>query len=275
MGMNADRAAELAKMLGYKHYHDFAAEEWFPERRLWVEGFFIDQYEVTVERWEKFVRAGQYKSDDKRRRYPQAKNPGGFDIFPATRILWAEAQKYANFMGKALPTERQWEKAARGTDGRFFPWGNAPPTDEYGAFPKSAGGKDAPNKPHHVGSTPKGASPYGCMDMAGNVYEWTSQWHEPYPNNPEFKRLIGYMGHENGCLRGGSFYHARHALAAAKRFGFKPDETYYHVGFRTVWEPPADYFTSDAFKQAQAAVAERDAWIREARQRAENVPTYW
>ena len=97
----------------------------------------------------------------------------------------------------------------------------------------------------------------GCLDMAGNVYEWTSEWHEPYPNCPEAERLAAYMGHENGCLRGGSFYHARHAYVCAKRFGFRPDETYYHVGFRTVWRPPAGYFESPEYRAPRAAVADR------------------
>ena len=97
--------------------------------------------------------------------------------------------------------------------------------------------------------------------MAGNVYEWTSQWHEPYPNAPERQRMLSYMGHQNGCLRGGSFYHARHAYVCAKRFGFRPEETYYHVGFRTVWEPPTDYFSTAAFAEAKAAVAAREAEI--------------
>jgi formylglycine-generating enzyme required for sulfatase activity len=90
--------------------------------------------------------------------------------------------------------------------------------------------------------------------MAGNAYEWTADWFEPYPNNPEVERLLPYTGHRNGVLRGGSFYHADHAYCVAKRFGFQPDETYYHVGFRCAWTPPEGWLQGEAFRTAKAAV---------------------
>ena len=77
------------------------------------------------------------------------------------------------------------------------------------------------------------------MDMAGNVYEWTSNWVEPYPNNPEPQG--GAWGHQYAVVRGGSFYHGRHSYRTAKRMGFEYNETYYHVGLRTAWYPPADF----------------------------------
>jgi formylglycine-generating enzyme required for sulfatase activity len=260
MGMDKDEAIKLAAALGYSDYHKIAAEEWFPKRRVYVEGFFIDKYEVTVGRWNAFAAATKYTP--KVSKGPEPGFQGHAELFPAVSVTWAEAQKYANWAGKSLPYERQWEKAARGTDARWFPWGNEPPTPERGAFVDL--GKEHRNQPTHaemVGSHPSGASPYGCMDMAGNAYEWTCEWFEPYPNNPEYQRMLPYTGHTNGVLRGGSFYHADHAYCAAKRFGFKPDETYFHVGFRTVWVPPAGYFDSLAFKQAREKVAARVAEI--------------
>ena len=271
MGMDRDEAIAHALTLGYKDYHKIAAEEWFPKRRVYVEGFFVDKYEVTNERWRRFVAAAAYKSAEKRRKAPVEKKADEFSLYPVVRITWQEAQLYANWARKRLPTEKQWEKAARGTDGRLYPWGNEPPTPDLGAFPGIK-----PNMARMVGSFPKGASPYGCQDMSGNVYEWTCEWMEPYPNNPEAERMLSYTGHRNACLRGGSFYHAMHALGAAKRFGFKPDETYYHVGFRTVWEPPAGYFKSLGFAAAKAKVKARQTQIAKLRAKGDTVPpTYF
>lgn len=255
MGMDQDEADAAVKALGYKGWEEVWAWEWFPRRKVYVPGFFIDKYEVTRRRWERFVAATDFKSIDQRAKSPAEKRPGEFALYPIARVRWDEAQKCANWAGKQLPSEAQWEKAARGADGRLYPWGNEPPTEERGVF------VDLKTRKHTmfrmVGSKPAGASPYGCMDMAGNVYEWTREWLEPYPNNPERKRMLSYTGHKNACLRGGSFYHGTHAYIAAKRFGFKPDETYYHVGFRTVWEPPAGYFDSKAFEDARSRVKAR------------------
>ncbi len=251
MGMDADEADAHAKSLGYADYHAIAAEEWFPRRREFTKGYFIDKHEVTVARWKAFVEATGFVSPWEAPKWPAEEEPGMYDRFPVTRVLWAEAQKYANWCGKQLPTEKQWEKAARGTDGRIYPWGNSPLTTELGVFVDLTTRKRTSMQP--VGSKPAGASPYGALDMAGNVYEWTSDWFEPYPNNPEAERLLSYTGHLNGVLRGGSFYHGTHTYSGAKRFGFKPDETYFHVGFRTVWEPPPGYVDSAAYADAKAA----------------------
>jgi formylglycine-generating enzyme required for sulfatase activity len=254
MGLGADEAKKLAASLGETDYHKFAAEEWFPQRRVYVEGFFIDKFEVTNELWNKYTKATGYHA--KLSKGPKEAAEGKLDVYPAGQITWAEAQQYANWARKRLPYEAQWEKAARGTDGRWYPWGNEPPTKERGVFPAHQGPRTIYDR---VGSRPAGASPYGAMDMSGNMYEWTCEFMEPYPNNPEAERMLSYTGHQFGCLRGGSFYHAMHALSCPKRFGFRPDETYYHVGFRTVWEPPAGYFKSADFTKAKETVPARKA----------------
>lgn len=260
MGMNADEAERHAKSLGYKHYHEIAAEEWFPRRRVYVPGYFIDKHEVTLERWERFAVVTKYRAKVAKTPETTTKDKS---LFPAVSITWAEAQRYGNWARKSLPSEAQWEKAARGTDGRLYPWGNEALSPERGVFCELKTNK--PTGVQRVGSKPAGASPYGCLDMAGNVYEWTADWFEPYPNNPEAERMLSYTGHQNGCLRGGSFYHADHAYACAKRFGFKPDETYYHVGFRTVWQPPPDFTKSEAYMRARAGVADHKADLEKRR----------
>lgn len=264
MGMDADEAQAHAESLGYEHYHDIAAEEWFPRRRVYVSGFFVDKYEVTNERWAPFDAWAKENDPEIGRRLLPEEYEGQWALFPARSIYWHEARRYANWASKSLPTEAQWEKAARGTDGRIYPWGNEPLSEERGVFVDLE--TDRATGAQMVGSKPAGASPYGAMDMAGNLYEWTSEWHEPYPNNPEADRIISYLGHRSGCLRGGSFYHSAHAYSTTKRFGFRPDVSYFHVGFRTVWEPPADYFQSEAFEQARQAVPEREAEIERLRE---------
>ena len=237
MGINADTAQKQAEQLGYKDYHEFAAEESFPERYVYVQGFFIDKHEVTIQRWKTFVEATGWKPKEGEppRTWvgPEMKTEQA--QLPIAQVTWRAAQEYSNWAGKQLPTEAMWEKAARGTDARWYPWGNEKPDPKiHGVLSLD---KALPG-PQPVGSFPKGASPYGALDMAGNVYEWTSDWVEPYPNNPEPN---GSWGHRYVILRGGSFYHTRHSYRTAKRFGFEPNETYFHVGFRTAWFPPENF----------------------------------
>lgn len=243
MGINADTAQKQAEQLGYKDYHEIAAEESFPEHWVYVQGYFIDKTEVTIARWKKFVEDSKFQYLDGETRATWV----GPDLkpeqaqLPIAQVTWRAAQVYANWAGKQLPTEAMWEKAARGTDGRWYPWGNEKPDPKiHGVLSLD----QALTGPQPVGSYPKGASPYGCLDMAGNVYEWTCEWMEPYANNPEPN---GSWGHRFVVLRGGSFYHTRHPYRSAKRFGFEINETYYHVGLRTAWYPPDDF---DARKYA-------------------------
>ena len=104
-----------------------------------------------------------------------------------------------------------------------------------------------------VGSYPRGRSIYGALDMLGNQYEWTADRKRPYPGNPRADGMAG--SEEFVCLRGGSWYHGWISFFAAKRFGLKPDETYYHVGLRTVWQPPAGYFAGADFDRDRRAAA--------------------
>ena len=240
MGLDAKDARAQAAQLGYADYREFAAQESFPARRVWVTGFFIDKTEVTIERWKRFVDATAWKPGEGEPVTTWNGAPLAPEVarLPIASVTWRAAQQYANWAAKQLPDEAMWEKAARGTDGRWYPWGNQKPDATRGALSLDR----ALSGPQPVGSFPLGASPYGCLDMAGNVYEWTSDWLEPYPNAPpETRDEAGVWGHRFAVARGGSFYHTRHTYRAAKRMGFAPDETYFHVGFRTVWVPPADF----------------------------------
>lgn len=248
MGLDEKDADTIARHLGFRSGNDLWAWDSYPKRKVDVAGFFIDRTETTVERWQRFVKATGHRTKHKETTRHFG-DPQSQDL-PAGEITWDEAKAYARWAGRRLPTDAEWEKAARGTDGRLYPWGNDPPTEDHGHF---GGKKERPALYKKVGSYPKGASPYGALDMVGNQYEWTSEWVEPYPGNPLADKMKDYAGKKNGCLRGGSWYHGWISFYAAKRFGLLPDETYYHVGFRTVWTPPKGYFESEEFRAAKNA----------------------
>ena len=280
MGIDPTDADKIAKDLGYTKVDDLWAWEAYPSHKVNLPGYFIDKYEVTVEQWQKFVQAaGQGSpprspaaagsSTSKYRETTQHFDKPAEQALPAGEIRWDEAKKYAAWAGKSLPTEAQWEKAARGSDGRLYPWGNDGPTHQHGHFGKKRGESgQMPLLYTWVGRYPEGASPYGCMDMLGNQYEWTGEMLVPYPGNPQVDKMKEYAG-TFACLRGGSWYHGWVGYYAAKRFGFKPDETYYHVGLRTVWTPPKGYFQSEDFKKAREAVKQRKAQLAEMVEKAQ------
>lgn len=150
-----------------------AATEDGPAHQVKTKAFFVGKYPVTNEQYAKFVRATKHESagfwDD-----PLYLKKGG-EKKPVCRISWFDAQAYCKWAGLRLLTEAEWEKAARGTDGRSYPWGNA---WGDGYQPKTPGEKIVLSP---VGKTPRGASPYGCMDMVGNGMEWVSSDFKPYP----------------------------------------------------------------------------------------------
>lgn len=248
MGLDAPDLVKLGQDLVQNPPDKMWAWEAFPRHKVNLPGYFIDKYEVTVGRWQRFVNDSGFKGTHNE--IAQHFTKPDEQLLPVGEVKWSQAKEYCKWAGKALPTEEQWEKAARGTDGRLYPWGNDPPTPEHGHFgPKPEEGKPwkMPNLYVNVGNFPKGKSPYGCYDMLGNQYEWTASYNAPYANNPEVAKMKGYG--KMPALRGGSWYHGWVGFYSSKRFGLEPDETYYHIGFRTIWTPPAGYFESPAFQQ--------------------------
>lgn len=175
-----------------------------PARRAFLPAFYIDTHEVTNR---------EYKAIKPEHTYPE----GAADL-PVTGVLKADAEAYARSVGKRLPTDSEWEKAARGTDGRTYPWGN-----DFDPARCNAGERQ-PLKP--VGSYPKGASPYGAQDMAGNAWEWVADVHE----DPGW--FAADRGPQRGILRGGASGYG--ALQARTTYhGFEAvDTTCNDVGFR-------------------------------------------
>ncbi len=183
-----------------------------PPHQVFVREFYIDRLEVTVEQYVHFLNArgalggcdGHLCAD------VQAENPQshivsqgngyraqpGYGRHPVTWVSWYGADAYCRAQGKRLPTEAEWEKAARGTDARRYPWGN-----RFLPGRANAGGIYQGALP--VGSFPKGASPYGVLDMAGNVWEWTADGYTPYPGSTWSSPFVGIYK----VVRGGSWNH--------------------------------------------------------------------
>ena len=165
---------------------DLLAEEHEkPQREVHLSAYWIDVYPVTNSRFALFIAAGGYTEPkwwmpegwDWKSRW-RISHPvmweqagwGGPDQ-PVAGVSWYEADAYARWAGRRLPTDAEWEKAARGTDGRRYPWGDDWPTATLANFGRTIG-RTTP-----VGLYPDGMSPYGCHDMAGNVNNWTSDWY--------------------------------------------------------------------------------------------------
>lgn len=178
-------------------------------------GYWIGQCEVTVGQYRKYCEAAG-----------QEMPPGqGEDTHPVVNVTWAEAAAYALWAGCRLPSEAEWEKAARGTDGRMYPWGN---TWDPARCNTNEGG---PGRTAPVGSYPNGASPSGCLDMAGNVWEWTSTKHKPFPYRADDGREEPGGGDER-VPRGGGWNFGSPGARTCNRYGLGPDLRINALGFR-------------------------------------------
>ena len=193
-----------------------------PVHRVNLPGFWIMQTEVTNVQYERCVDAGTCtKPDNDSWDKPEQAN------YPVTDVDWNQAKTYAEWMGGRLPTEAQWEKAACGTDGRIYPWGNDAPDDKFLNYNGNIG------QTTEVGSYPPGQSPYGALDMAGNVWEWTSSKYQPYPYQADDSRE-DLSGEASRALRGGAFLFNVVIVRCASRLANYPDYTNHIVGFRVV-----------------------------------------
>lgn len=195
-----------------------------PAHQVTVKPFFIDIYEVTNEDYQKFVQATGHRP-------PSTWTNGANRIYPAelarrpvTGVNWQDANDYAKWAGKRLPTEEEWEFAARGTDGRLYPWGNS-----WQSGMANAGG--ASTSLADVGSY-RGASPFGAYDMVGNAWEWTSSKMIPYPGGT----LPIMVSDEFKIIRGGTFESNRNQATTTYRRGWSATNAsdYSYTGFRLV-----------------------------------------
>lgn len=234
-----------------------AADDCKPQREIWLSGFWIDVHPVTNSQFATFIADGGYSREDlwtpegwTWRTHETIEGPAiwqqsGWDDpeQPVAGVSWYEAAAYARWAGKRLPTDAEWEKAARGVDGRAYPWGNGWPTCKRCNFDNHVGRTTV------VGSYPDGVSPFGCHDMSGNVNNWCFDWYWP-----GFQRLCATIGrnrdpHLTDQLakalkpqpkeridRGGGFATTRasqEVLGCVTKLHWKPNDREKWHGFRT------------------------------------------
>ncbi|RLI52464.1 MAG: hypothetical protein DRP09_17865, partial [Candidatus Thorarchaeota archaeon] len=224
----------------------YSAEK--PVQKIYMDDYYIDKFLVTNAQFQKFVEATGYVTDAEKagggmvrigRRWKKVKDatwkmPDGLTPIegqednPVSQVSYNDASAYCKWAGKDLPTEAQWEKAARGTDGNEYPWGNQDPDDTMANFDNLIG-TTTPVKDYE-----KGKSPYGMYDAAGNVYQWCKDWYgtgqraEKNPSGPA-------SGKEH-VVKGGSFIEGTESLRSANRDRYKPDYSSYLFGFRCACE---------------------------------------
>jgi len=191
-----------------------------PVHQVHVDAFYMDVYPITQGQFQRFVRETGY-------RLGQWEARPDSDDHPVVEVSWEDAVNYCQWAGKRLPTEAEWEKAARGTDGRTYPWGEDFDPGRACVLGRGFDGT-AP-----VGNFTDGASPYGLHDMAGNVWEWAADYYaEDYYNWCPLKNPYGPDSGEHNVLRGGAWICHRRYLRCAKREHQTPEYRSRFAGFR-------------------------------------------
>lgn len=202
-----------------------------PAHEVYLDGYWMGKYEITWDQFDQFCAETSKEIPD----YADA--GWGRGKRPVIFVSRHDASAYCKWLSVKtglhfkLPTEAQWEKAARGTNGQLFPWGNQWPNEELANF-----GNDVQagiTKP--VGSYPLGESPYGLIDMAGNVWEWCTDWYGPYSAGPQ-KNPMGPQSGEFSMLRGGSWHDEPQFISCTNRYPAKPSFRGYIEGFRLCLE---------------------------------------
>ena len=225
-----------------------AWEEEKPERMVYLDGYWIDQTPVTNRMFAKFVAETGYQTQAEKENWSVAYNGSKWDKIPGVNwqhprgresnlagkwdhpvvhVNWYDAKAYSQWAGRRLPTEAEWEKAARGTDGRHYPWGDAEPNDKLCNFNWNV--KDTTP----VSSYPAGASPYGVLDMAGNVRQWIADFYDE--DYYQYAPLRNPQGPETSGLRvvrGGSWIFVASGSRAGSRGKNVPAWRYDTYGFR-------------------------------------------
>ena len=199
--------------------HSQADFEDAPRHEVDLPAFEIDKFEVTNIDYATFVKEANYTTYAEEQGFANwfdEWKPGQNDNHPVTRVTWADAVAYCQWLGKRLPSEAEWEKAARGNDGREFPWGNDWSADNLNGKDYGLRGTAA------VGSFGVGASPYGVEDMAGNVWEWTADWYQAYPGNTTNDP---YYGEQFRVTRGGGWFDLQPQATTFNRNAADPTKT--------------------------------------------------
>jgi formylglycine-generating enzyme required for sulfatase activity len=231
---------------------------WFeresPRHSVTLDGFWIDEAEVTNEQFARCVADDICSAPSELSSYTHDSYYGNsqYDDYPVIYVDWDDARSYCEWVGGRLPTEAEWEYAARGPDGTVYPWGNDPPNDTLLNYNQNVGDT------REVGSYPDGASWVGALDMAGNVWEWVADWWRDYPSTAQ----TNPTGLETGdvkVLRGGSWRNYPYVMRSASRDRDYPVNRDINFGFRCV--TPTDTPTPSR-PIAPSNVSLHDTWTR-------------
>ena len=221
-------------------------ENEYPIQTVYLDAYYIDRTEVTNAMFSKFVAATGYKTDAEKAGssygyinkkwtnltgaswqapFGAGSSWQGRENHPVIYMSWNDAAAYCAWAGRRLPSEAEWEKAARGTDGRIFPWGSQLPNTTRANYNKNIFDTT------EVGKYPAGASPYGALDMSGNVWEWVADWYGKYSGEKQ-RNPAGPASGEYRVLRGGSWFLGADLLHTTQRGISEPAQHNVYDGFR-------------------------------------------
>jgi formylglycine-generating enzyme required for sulfatase activity len=200
-----------------------------PRRDIYLDAFYLDTYEVTVARYAQFLAAtGNVRLPDE---WPGDSTLQVNDC-PVVGVDWQDANSYCRWAGKRLPTEAEWERAARGSDGRKYPWGNDVPSAGQARFGQPSQNEVYRDGVAQVGTHATDQSPFGVYDLAGNVSEWVADWYADSFPRAEVRNPPGPETGTAKVLRGGGWYDPSDRITTTKRWYARPEHRSDAIGFR-------------------------------------------
>ncbi len=200
-----------------------------PRREIYLDAFYMDRYEITVDRYAKFLKAtGNLKKPDD---WP-ASDLNKIGDYAVIGVDWHDADHYCRWAGKRLPTEAEWERAARGGDGRKYPWGAEEPTSAHARFAVPSSNAVYPDGISQVGKLSKGMGPFGMYDLAGNAWEWVADWYSPGFSRAELQNPKGPATGTAKVVRGGGWMDPAERITTTKRMYVNPEQRMEDIGFR-------------------------------------------
>jgi len=210
-----------------------AYDDELPQHTVYLDEYWMAKYPVTNAQYRAFVQATGHRRPS---HWQEGQIPAGEEAHPVVDVSWRDAVAFCDWLNGEfrdlplairLPTEAEWEKAARGTDGRLYPWGNEPLDKTRCNFGQNVGDTTPVGR-----YSPRGDSPYGCADMSGNVWEWCADWYAgDYYRSAPARNLAGPASGRARAVRGGAFGYGGRDARCAYRSGVEPDFLYWNLGF--------------------------------------------